>query len=64
VPVETMPSWLRVFADNQPITVTVDALRTLTLGGPTVRPVLLALAWIVAILTVFVPLTVWQYRRS
>jgi ABC transporter DrrB family efflux protein len=64
VPVETMPSWLRVFADNQPITVTVDALRALTLGGPTARPVLLALAWIVGILLVFVPLTVWQYRRT
>ena len=35
VPVETMPGWLQAFADINPVTVTVNALRALTLGGPT-----------------------------
>lgn len=32
VPTDTMPSWLRVFAEHQPITVTTNALRGLMLG--------------------------------
>jgi hypothetical protein len=38
VPVATMAGWLRVFAENQPITPMVDAVRALTLGdvAPTV----------------------------
>ena len=33
VPVQTMPGWLRTFAEVQPISVTVDAVRYLTSGG-------------------------------
>ncbi len=32
VPTDTMPDWLRVFAEHQPITVTTNALRGLMLG--------------------------------
>jgi len=64
VPVATMPGWLQAFADVNPVTITVNALRALTLGGPTVRPVLEALAWIAGILLVFVPLAVNRYRRA
>jgi hypothetical protein len=50
VPTQTMPDWLRAFADNQPITVTANALThqgfsafragsSTTVDGPTVRPV-------------------------
>ena len=64
VPVESMPSWLQTFANINPVTVTVDALRALTLGGPVTRPVLESLAWITGILLVFVPLAVNRYRRA
>jgi ABC-2 type transport system permease protein/oleandomycin transport system permease protein len=64
VPVATMPGWLQAFADINPVTITVNALRALTLGGPTVRPVLEALAWIAGLLLVFVPLAVNRYRRA
>jgi ABC transporter DrrB family efflux protein len=64
VPVATMPGWLQAFADINPVTITVNALRALTLGGPTVRPVLEAMAWIAGILLVFVPLAVNRYRRA
>jgi hypothetical protein len=29
-----MPGWLQVFANHQPVTVTVDAARNLVLGQP------------------------------
>ena len=64
VPVESMPGWLQTFADINPVTVTVDALRALTLGGPVTRPLLESLAWITGILLVFVPLAVNRYRRA
>ncbi|GMR02677.1 MAG: ABC transporter permease [Acidimicrobiia bacterium] len=64
VPVETMPGWLQVFAENQPVTKFVDALRALILGGPTATPVFQALTWLVVILAIFIPLSVRQYRRS
>jgi ABC transporter DrrB family efflux protein len=71
VPTETFPSWLQGFADNQPVTVTANALRGLILGpgalphGQTVSgDVILALAWAVGIALVFAPLSVRIYRRS
>lgn len=64
VPLRSMPGWLQAFAEHQPVSATVSAARALVLGGPTVRPVLKAVAWIVAILLVFAPLAVRRYRRS
>jgi ABC transporter DrrB family efflux protein len=71
VPTDTMPGWLAAFADNQPITVTVNALRGLILGGDALPPgdtvggtVLLALAWSAGILAIFAPLAVRVYRRA
>lgn len=63
VPVETMPDWLRAFAEVQPISVTVNAIRALTLGGEKTA-VWQTIAWMAGIMFVFVPLAVWQYRRS
>ena len=68
VPVESMPTWLRTFAEINPVTVTVDAVRALALGGvpdeTTSRYVWATLAYIVGILAVFMPLAVRLYRRS
>jgi ABC transporter DrrB family efflux protein len=71
VPTQTMPGWLRAFADNQPVTVTVDALRGLILGEGALLPgstvpgqVLLSLFYSGVILAVFVPLSVRLYRRT
>ncbi|HVE92315.1 MAG TPA: ABC transporter permease [Actinomycetota bacterium] len=63
VPPETMPRLLRAFAEANPITKVIDALRVLVLGGPAARAVLTALAWIVGILFVFAPLAVRRFRR-
>lgn len=70
VPTVTMPAWLQTFADNQPITITANALRGLILGPDALQPgqtvasqVGLAIVWALAILAVFAPLAVRQYRR-
>ena len=64
VPVATMPGWLQAFAKVNPITVTVDALRALVLGGPTATHVWQALAWIIGLLAVTVPIAVLRYRHT
>jgi ABC transporter DrrB family efflux protein len=64
VPVDSMPGWLQPFAENQPLSVVVDAARSLTLGGPTTSNVLQAIAWCVGIIAVAAPLAVRQYRKA
>lgn len=65
VPVETMPSWLQVFARNQPVTQVVEAVRHLTQGGvPNGSDYIWhTLLWVVGIIAVFAPLSVWLYRK-
>jgi len=68
VPVETMPTWLQHFAQNSPVTITVNAVRALTLNSAsavdTARLALESFAWIALILAIFMPLAVLLYRRS
>ena len=63
VPVATLPSWLQPFAEASPVTLTADAARTLALYGGLPASLGESLAWIAGILAVFVPLSVWRYRR-
>lgn len=64
VPAESMPSWLQVWANHQPVSVTVSAVRDLTLGLPAASDLAQSIAWLVGLLVVFVPLSVRLYRRS
>jgi ABC transporter DrrB family efflux protein len=64
VPVQTMPHWLRAFADNQPISEIVDAVRALMLGTRAGSHAWTALGWCTGILLVFVPLSTWAYRHA
>jgi ABC-2 type transport system permease protein/oleandomycin transport system permease protein len=64
VPVSSMPSWLQVWANHQPVSVTVSAVRDLMLGLPASADVLRSVAWLLGILVVFVPISVRLYRRS
>lgn len=64
VPIANFPGWLQAFAKVNPVSVTVNALRALSQGGPTATYVWQSLAWMVGILVVFVPLAVRRYRRS
>jgi ABC-2 type transport system permease protein/oleandomycin transport system permease protein len=64
VSTKTMPWWLRAYADHQPVTATINAVRALTLGGPVASKVLVSLAWIAGITGVFATLAVQRYRRA
>lgn len=63
VTTHTMPGWLQPFANNQPLSKVINAVRALMLGGATTSEVLAALAWCVGILAVLAPLAVHRYRR-
>jgi ABC-type multidrug transport system permease subunit len=65
VPTDSMPGVVHTFADINPITLTVDAARDLTIGhGSALGPALGTLAWLVGLLLVFVPLTLRAFRRA
>ena len=63
VPVQTMKHGVRVFAEHNPITYTVNVVRALCLGTPVGNNLWYSLAWILGILIVFVPLAVSRYRK-
>jgi ABC-type polysaccharide/polyol phosphate export permease len=62
VTTQSMPAGVRAFANVNPVTLCVNAVRGLTIGGPVAGPVLGTLAWLAALLLVFVPLSVSRYR--
>ena len=71
VPVATMPSGLRWFAEHQPVTAMVDAVRSVCLGDSaasllgesTAHLVTVALVWTAVILAVAAPLAVARFAR-
>jgi ABC-2 type transport system permease protein/oleandomycin transport system permease protein len=64
VPTQFMPGWLQVFAENNPITHVAETSRWLATGiGDASDHLMWSLIWIVALLVVFIPLSVNRYRR-
>jgi ABC-2 type transport system permease protein/oleandomycin transport system permease protein len=64
VPVQSMPEVLRAFAEVNPFTITVDAMRSLWLGAPAGNNVWGAVVWALAIIAVFAPFAVARYRHA
>jgi ABC-2 type transport system permease protein/oleandomycin transport system permease protein len=64
VPTQTMPGWMQAFANNQPITQIVDAMRALALGTSTGNHVWVGILWMIGIMAVFIPLAVRTYRKA
>ncbi len=64
VPVSTMPSWLQGFARNQPLSVTVAAVRALLEGGPAGHWVWQSLAWSAGMTIVFLVIALRLYRTA
>jgi ABC-type polysaccharide/polyol phosphate export permease len=58
-----MPSWLQAFAERQPMTLVINAVRDLVLGGSGGPDLFPAVAWAVGLLVVFFPIGVWLYQR-
>jgi ABC-2 type transport system permease protein len=64
VPTETMPGPVRAFAENQPVTSIVNAIRELLTQRPVGSEIWVALAWCVAILIVAYVVAMRTYRRK
>lgn len=64
VPAESMVGWLRPFAENQPITQIIEAIRALMLGTPIGNHGLYAVLWCLGILIVSVPLATFFFKRK
>lgn len=63
VPTDTMPDWLRAFAEHQPLTLVTNTVRSFTLNGSGGSDVIPALIWSIGTLVVFFPVAMWLYRR-
>jgi ABC transporter DrrB family efflux protein len=72
VPVSSMPGWMQPIAEHQPITVMVNAVRTLTQGRPVEAAlghsaeyyVVLSLLWSLGLVLAFAPIAIRRYRRG
>jgi ABC-2 type transport system permease protein len=70
VPADTFPGWLQAWSKVNPVSIWVDTARSLTLGhlypthGHLLTHMWQSTAWFLAILLVFVPLSVRVYRRT
>jgi ABC-2 type transport system permease protein/oleandomycin transport system permease protein len=64
VPVESMPAALQAFAEVNPFTITVDAMRALWLDAPAGSNVWQAALWSITLAAVFAALSVNRYKRA
>lgn len=72
VPTDTMPGWLQVFAENQPVSVVANAVRSLMIPEQALGPlgfdqgalIWQSFAWMAVIVAVFAPLAVRQYKKA
>lgn len=64
VPTDGMNRFLKAFAENQPITHVIEAVRALILGTPIGNHGWLAVIWCLGMLVVAVPLATWLFTRK
>ncbi|MEK3735187.1 ABC transporter permease [Paenibacillus sp. FSL M8-0334] len=64
VPTESMPLVVRVFAENQPVTPIVSAIRALLASQPVSNDIWIALAWCLGILIVAYIFAIRAYKRT
>jgi ABC transporter DrrB family efflux protein len=64
VPVATMPGWLRPVANANPVSVVIETMRSMALGGPIASHLIESLIWLALIVAVFVPMSVRAYKRA
>ncbi len=64
VPTGTMPGPVRAFAENQPVTAIVDAIRNLLAGQPVGTEIWAALAWCLGLLALAYGFAMLAYRRK
>lgn len=64
VPTESMPPVVRAFAENQPVTSIVEAMRSLLAGQPVGNDIWVALAWCLGILIAAYLFAMRAYKRK
>jgi ABC-2 type transport system permease protein len=64
VPTDTMPKIVRAFAENQPVTSIVDAIRALLYEGSVGSGIWIALAWCVGIMLISYFFAVKEFKRQ
>ena len=64
VPTDSMPGAVRAFAENQPVTTIVNAIRDLLTQQPVGTDIWIALAWLVGVLIVAYTFAMATYRRK
>ncbi len=64
VPTDTMPTVIRVFAENQPVTPIVETIRDLLESRPVGNEIWIALAWCLGIMIVAYIFAMRAYRRK
>lgn len=64
VPTSTMPAGLQAFAENQPVTLMVEAIRALTLNQDTGDFVWKSVLWCLGILVVAYPLAIRLFKKQ
>lgn len=62
VPTDTMPWLLKAFAENQPITHVIEAIRALMIGTPIGNHGYLSIVWCLGIILIAIPLAAYLFR--
>jgi ABC-2 type transport system permease protein len=62
-PTESMAKGLRIFAENQPVTHVIEAIRALMNGTPVGNHVTLAVIWFTGIILVAIPIAGYLFRK-
>lgn len=61
---ETMPNWLKLFADNQPFTPIIDTIRALLLGYNVGNSAWIAIIWCLGITLISITVSMYLYRHK
>jgi len=64
VPTDTMPQWLQTFADLNPVSLVISAIRDLANDGAVTADVGWALLGCTVVIAVFAPLSVRSFNRK
>ena len=64
VPTESMPVVVRAFAEHQPVTAIVAAIRSLLMNEPAGNDTLIAVLWCLGALVVAYIIAMWVYKRK
>ncbi|WP_431957563.1 ABC transporter permease [Nocardia lijiangensis] len=64
VPLIAFPQWIQPVVRNQPMSVAVDTMKALSLGGPLAHPLTMTFVWSIGAIVVFAVPAVVGYRRA